>query len=271
MPSVLALFAHPDDIEFVAAGTLALLGKQGWDIHLMNLANGCCGSTTTSREETARIRLEEAKQAASHLQATHYQPIFNDLEIEYTQDAIKHLLGIIRKAKPTILLTHAPVDYMEDHMQTCRLAVTAAFAKGVPNYPDPRDRRYVEAYYGDIAIYHAQPHGNRTPLGQSVRPHLGVFVDEVMETKRAMLAEHRSQQQWLKESQGMNSYIQTMLDLGSEVADLFRLSLDKEPPGKFAEGWTRHLHLGFSAEPFDPLKDALGDLVVAIERELTVR
>ena len=268
MPSVLALFAHPDDIEFVAAGTLALLGQRGWDIHLMNLANGCCGSTTTSREQTARIRLEEAKRAASHLRATHYDPIFDDLEIEYTQDAIKHLLGIIRRSKPTILLTHAPVDYMEDHMQTCRLAVTAAFAKGVPNYPDPSDPLYTQAFYSDIAIYHAQPHGNRTPLGQSVRPQLGVFVDSVMETKRAMLAEHRSQQQWLKESQGMNSYIQTMLDLGSEVADLIAASGAAALPGKYAEGWTRHLHLGFSAKPFDPLKEALGDLALELPSSL---
>jgi LmbE family N-acetylglucosaminyl deacetylase len=124
MPSVLALFAHPDDIEFVAAGTLALLKQQGWDIHLMNLADGCCGSTTTSRQETARIRLEEAKRAAAHLQATHYDPIFHDLEVQYTQDALIHLVGIVRRVKPRIVLTHAPVDYMEDHMQTCRLAVT---------------------------------------------------------------------------------------------------------------------------------------------------
>jgi LmbE family N-acetylglucosaminyl deacetylase len=208
--------------------------------------------------------LEEAKQAASHLRATHYDPIFNDLEVEYTQDAIKHLLAIIRKAQPTILLTHAPVDYMEDHMQTCRLVVTAAFAKGVPNYPESSDRRYVKAIYSDIAIYHAQPHGNRTPLGQSVRPQLGVFVDPVMETKRAMLAEHRSQQQWLKESQGMNSYIQTMLDLGSEVAGVFGSSGVRDIPGRYAEGWTKHLHLGFSSKPFDPLKDALGDLAIEL-------
>jgi len=264
MPSVLALFAHPDDIEFVAAGTLALLSQRGWDVHLMNLANGCCGSTTTSREETARIRLAEAKRAAEHLRGVHYDPIFNDLEIEYTQDAIKHLVGIIRRSRPSIVLTHAPLDYMEDHMQTCRLAVTAAFAKGVPNYPEPSDSRYVEAYYSDVTIYHAQPHGNRTPLGQIVRPGLGVFVDEVMPIKRLMLSEHRSQQQWLKESQGMNSYLQTMVDLGSEVSGMFRSRVAKDRLGKFAEGWTRHLHLGYSACEIDPLKEALGDLAIEL-------
>ena len=258
MPSVLALFAHPDDIEFVAAGTLALLKRHGWDIHLMNLADGCCGSTTTDREETARIRLLEAKEAAKHLNAVHYDPIFHDLEVDYTQDALVHLVGIIRRVQPRIVLTHAPFDYMEDHMQTCRLAVTAAFSKGVPNYPNPGDPRYVVPYYSDVTIYHAQPHGNRTPLGKVVQPDFAVFVDSVMEVKRAMLGEHRSQQAWLKESQGMNSYIQTMLDLGAEVASMAQSvdALDRSK-GEYAEGWTKHLHLGFSATDSDPLREIL--------------
>lgn len=265
MPSVLALFAHPDDIEFVAAGTLALLHKRGWDVHLMNLANGCCGSTVTSRAETARIRLAESKLAAAHLKATHYNPIFNDLEVDYTQEAIKHLLGIVRKVQPSIVLTHAPLDYMEDHMQTCRLAVTAAFAKGVPNYPDPTESGYVDAYYSDVTVYHAQPHGNRTPLSQIVRPGLVVYVDSVMDIKRAMLAEHRSQQQWLKESQGMNSYLQTMHELGIEVAGMHRNQSAMDMLGQYAEGWTRHLHLGFSASQIDPLRDALSPLAIQLE------
>ena len=149
-------------------------------------------------------------------------------------------------------------------MQTCRLAVTAAFAKGVPNYPDPSDTRYLDAYYSDVTIYHAQPHGNRTPLGQVVRPGLGVFVDGVMQTKQAMLAEHRSQQQWLKESQGMNSYIQTMFDLGSQVAGMFRSRVAEDRLGKYAEGWTKHLHLGFSAKEIDPLQEALGPLAIEL-------
>jgi LmbE family N-acetylglucosaminyl deacetylase len=264
MPSVIALFAHPDDIEFVAAGTLALLKRKGWEIHMMNLANGCCGSTTTSREETARIRLEESRGAAGHLQGTHYDPIFNDLEVDYTQSALIHLVGILRRAKPTIVLTHAPSDYMEDHMQTCRLAVSAAFAKGVPNYPDPKDSRYVPAYYEDVAIYHAQPHGNRTPLGKMVRPELAIGIDSVIEVKQAMLSEHRSQQAWLQDSQGMNSYVQTMLDLGREVVEIVSGAdvSNRTVACKYAEGWRRHLHLGYSAQAIDPLRDALGDHVI---------
>ena len=51
-----AIAAHPDDIEFFMSGTLMRLKNAGYEIHYMNLADGCCGSTKHSREEIARIR-----------------------------------------------------------------------------------------------------------------------------------------------------------------------------------------------------------------------
>ena len=55
MPSVLALFAHPDDIEFVAAGTMLLLQQQGWDLHYMNLCSGNGGSVENRATELREI------------------------------------------------------------------------------------------------------------------------------------------------------------------------------------------------------------------------
>ena len=66
-PRAMAICAHPDDIEFVAAGTLLLLREEGFEIHYMNLLNGDCGSEVTSREETARIREGEGRRAAAIL------------------------------------------------------------------------------------------------------------------------------------------------------------------------------------------------------------
>jgi N-acetylglucosamine malate deacetylase 1 len=252
MPSVLAIFAHPDDIEFVAAGTLLRLRDRGWEVHYMNVANGCCGSTTTGREETARIRLEESRRAATLLGARHYAPICNDLEVDYTQANLAKIAALVRRAKPSIVLTHAPFDYMEDHMQTCRLVVTATFARGVPNYASDPD---LPAWDGDVAIYHAQPHGNRTPMGDWVAPDIVIPIDGVMDQKRTMLEQHQSQQAWLQASQGLNSYCQTMFDLGAEVARMTRSS------SQYAEGWRRHLHLGFSSVLTDPLSQALLETV----------
>ena len=47
--------AHPDDIEFVMAGTLIRLGQAGYELHYMNIANGCCGSTELSAAHIAEI------------------------------------------------------------------------------------------------------------------------------------------------------------------------------------------------------------------------
>jgi LmbE family N-acetylglucosaminyl deacetylase len=88
-----------------------------------------------------------------------------------------------------------------------------------------------------------------------VRPSIFVDVTSVMDQKTAMLACHKSQQQWLDASQGLNSYLEAMHDLSREVG---RLSGHFE----YAEGWRRHLHLGFCAPQADPLVAALGPHVL---------
>ena len=161
----------------------------------------------------------------------------------------------MREVAPEILLVHSPVDYMEDHTNACRLAVSAAFTRGMPNYPTQPQRDPVEQ---PVTIYHAQPHGNRDPLGQLVRPGTFVDVGDVMQEKTAMLACHKSQQEWLDSSQGLNSYLEAMKDLSREVGGL---------SGRFeyAEGWRRHLHLGFCAAQDDPLAAALETSAFAAE------
>ena len=251
MPAVLALFAHPDDIEFVAAGTLLRLKDIGWQVHYCNLANGCCGSTTADRIETAAIRRIESERSAALLGATFHPSICDDLSIFYNAESLAKVASIVRQAKPSIVLTHAAVDYMEDHMETCRLAVSATFAKGVRNFASIPE---CDCFDGDVAIYHAQPHGNRTPMNEIVGPSIAIPIDTVVHRKIAMLECHQSQQHWLQATQGMNSYLQTMLDLGQEVAHLSNLSL---AGCQYAEGWHKHLHLGFGAPDFDPLSQLL--------------
>ena len=51
-PAVMAIVAHPDDIEFMFMGTLLMLQQKGWDIHYMTVANGNCG---TAVDDSATI------------------------------------------------------------------------------------------------------------------------------------------------------------------------------------------------------------------------
>ena len=70
MPSVLAIFAHPDDIEFRAAGTMLLLAARGWDLHCCNLSSGNLGSSVMTSPQTARTRRREAQASAKLMGAT---------------------------------------------------------------------------------------------------------------------------------------------------------------------------------------------------------
>lgn len=250
MPSCLAVFAHPDDLEFVGAGTMLLLGRAGWELHAMHLANGNCGSIELDAASIAAKRLEEGREGARRIGARHYPPIANDLELLYTVPNLRKVAAVVREARADIVLTHAPSDYMEDHMNASRLAVSAAFARGAPNFETDPSR---EVYTHDVTIYHAMPHGLRDPLRRRVVPECFVDTTGVQDEKRAALSAHESQRSWLDVSQGMDSYLASMEETARELG---RMS----GSFAFAEGWRRHLHLGFSATEIDPLAEVLGPL-----------
>ena len=248
--TAIAIAAHPDDIEFFMAGTLMLLARAGYEIHYMNIANGCCGTTEYDIETITRMRRDEAQEAAASIGAIFHESICNDLEIFYEQATLAKVTSVIREVAPEIVLTHAPADYMEDHMNTSRLAVSAAFCRGMPNFPVDPPRDPVDQ---TVTVYHAQPYSHRDPLRQLVTPDLWVDVGDVLEEKVTMLAKHASQKIWLDQSQGHDSYLQTLRDLDAEGGKL---------SGRFqyAEGWRRHLHLGFCGPDDNPLVDALSQV-----------
>jgi len=246
-PVAFAIGAHPDDIEIFMSGTLMLLAEAGYEIHYLNVANGCCGTTQYDRDTIARMRREESQAAAALLGATYHESLCNDLEIFYDQPTLARLAAVVREVAPRVILTHPPIDYMEDHVNTCRLVVSAAFARGMPNFPSQPPR---ETTTQAVTIYHAQPFWNQTPLRERVEPEMFVNVTDVEERKVAALACHVSQKRWLDESQGHNSYLQTLRQLDEEVGRMSGLFPQ-------AEGWRRHLHLGLCGERDDPLREAL--------------
>jgi LmbE family N-acetylglucosaminyl deacetylase len=257
MKTAIAIAAHPDDIELMMAGTLLLLKNAGYEIHYLNLSCGNLGTTKYDTANITKIRLEEAKKAAEILGAQFHPPFCNDLEIFYDDGSLRRLTSIIREVKPGVVLTHSPVDYMEDHTTTCRLAVTASFARGMTNYQALPER---PAGTWDCTVYHALPHGLKDPLRKTVSA--GAFVNTALvhEQKLEALKAHQSQQDWLDVSQKLNSYLQTMEDVSLKVGQM---------SGKFihAEGWRRHLHFGFCNPGDDPLSELGEDYLINQEYE----
>lgn len=248
----IAIAAHPDDIEFRMAGTLLLLCEAGWKIHYLNLSRGNCGSTTMGSAETARRRRTESQEAARILGAIWHPPFCRDLEIFYNLPNLRRLAAIVRTVRPSIVLTHPPVDYMEDHTETCRLVVTAAFSRGMPNFKTLPSEL---AYSDDVTIYHSTAHGLSDPSGHPMIPDRFVNTGNVHARKLQALAAHASQQEWLEVSQGMNSYLQ--------AADAESRAMG-QASGRFvhAEGWWRHSSTGFCHPAADPMQDALKDRTV---------
>lgn len=245
----LAVCAHPDDIEFSMAGTLLLLGEAGYELHTMTLANGSCGTVQYDRETIIRIRGEEARSAANFIHAVYHEPLTDDLDIFYERGPLLKLSSRMRQIAPEIILTHSPYEYMEDHSNTCRLVLTAAFTRGMPNFTVNPPHPPIDQ---PVTVYHAVPLGGLDPLGRPVIPGLYVDITRVINQKREMLALHRSQKDWLDFSQGMDSYLLSMEQASRKIGQL---------SGRFAyaEGWIKHLHLGYCDEKADPLLTALGE------------
>ena len=241
--SAIAIAAHPDDIEFMMAGTLIRLRDAGYEIHYMNIANGALGSAVMDRAETVAARRSEAMAAAKIIGAVYHESICDDIEVFYNYDLLAKVVEVIREIDPEIVLTHGPYDYMEDHVNAGRLTTSAAFCRSMKNF---RCAQKFPVVMRDVAVYHSMPHSLTDSLRRPVIPELFVDITPVIETKKAMLACHKSQKEWLDVTQGNNAYIEELTFRGKYYGKMSKRY-------EYAEGWLRHSHLGFGAEEFNPL------------------
>lgn len=254
-PIVLAAVAHPDDIEFLFAGTLLLLKDAGCEIHMWNLANGCLGSITHASEELATIRWQESLESAQLAGATMHPALFDDLAVFYDKPSLAGVSSVIRSIRPQLILTHSLNDYMDDHQNVARLIAAAAFSRSMPGF---KTLPAQDPYRDPLRIYHAAPHGLRDSIETPFQPNLLVDIATVLDRKQEMLSCHRSQKDWLEASQGMGAYISEMVTMSRAQASIGHRI-------EFAEGWRRHSHLGFCSPDFDPLPQLLSATSQAIQ------
>jgi N-acetylglucosamine malate deacetylase 1 len=248
--TVLAICCHPDDMEMMMGGTLLLLKRGGCEVHAINLANGSVGSVDKKPQEIAVIRRAEARASAALGGFVLHDSFVDDLEVFYTQDLIKRVTALVRRTKPDLVLTQSLEDYMEDHMNTARVAVTATFSRSIPSFRSIPDE---DPVFEDAMLYHSTPHILTDMMRRPIQPEIFVDVGEAMAAKREMLACHASQKEWLDKTQGFDSYLKTMEDITARVGGL-------SGAFRYAEGWRRHSHVGFTRQDCNPLADLLGPL-----------
>ena len=231
---VLSIGAHPDDAEFLWAGTLALLRQRGWQVHIATMTPGDAGTVEYNREEISRIRKAEATKGAALLDGTYHCLECNDIFIMYDRPTLLKTIELVRKVRPRIVFTLSPSDYMVDHEMASKLAQTACFCCGVVNVETPGAEPFEPVPY----LYYADPVEGKDKLGTEVKPSTIVDVSSVMDMKEKMLCCHESQRAWLLKHHGPNAYVNAMkahgrkrgADIGCHYAEGFRQHLGHAYP-----------------------------------------
>ena len=252
--NVLALFAHPDDAEFLAAGTLALLAARGARVSIATMTAGDCGTAVLPAPKIARVRRREAASAAQLIGAEYFCLGERDLEVFYDRRTLRKVTEIVRRTDPTLVFTHSPVDYMLDHEMTSRLCQTACFGAMAPNFASGA-RRAAKALRAVPHLYYSQPFGGRNILGKPVRASIFVNISEAFELKARMLSCHESQRAFLEAQQGIPDLLGMMRQMARQAG--------AECGFEHAEGFCKHLGQGFPQSNF--LGELLGDQVRRVE------
>ena len=243
----LSIMAHPDDAEFMCAGTMALLKENGWEIHIATMTAGDCGSADKGAEEISAIRRGENVESAKLLGGSYHCLECEDVFIMYDKPTLTKAIELIRNVRPTVVFTQSTDDYMVDHTTTSKIAMTACFAAGIPNISTDSGEPFGHVPH----LYYADAMEGRGILGDEIRPGLIVDISGVIEMKEKMLCCHESQRSWLMEHHGMDEYIDSMK----------RFSQDRGAKIKceFGEGF--RLHMGHAFPHDNILEIGLEDLV----------
>jgi LmbE family N-acetylglucosaminyl deacetylase len=252
MATVLAIHAHPDDIEILAGGTMALLAAAGHRLVFVTMTPGDCGSHEHGPDEIAAIRRAEAAAAARLAGAEYRCAEFRDLAVFSDDASRRRVTEILRQVRPDLVLTSSPADYMCDHEATSALVRDACFAAPAPNYKTHAP----DAAAPIAAIPHLYFMDSVGGVDRENRPILADFyvnVEKAFALKRGMLAEHRSQRDWLRQHHGIDEYL--------EMMERMSRTIGQRAGVEFAEGFRHYKGHPYPESPL--LEELLGAAVVA--------
>lgn len=181
--NILAVGAHPDDIELQCAGTLALYARQGHQVYMAVATNGDKGNYDVEPARLAAIREAEFREACAVIGAT---PIWMGYPDELLDNTLEHRLAfvdLIREVNPDLIITHGPNDYHPDHRYTHQLVWDALPLAAVAQL-----KRDLPATTRSCTLYYMDNLG-----GIQFLPTELVDITETIGQKKQALAKHASQ------------------------------------------------------------------------------
>ena len=160
--NVLAIGAHPDDIEYGCGGTLTLYAQRGHNVYLFVASDGSLGGDPAVREGEQ----EDSKVVIGARQV--FWGRYRDTEVPYNRELIVRLETVIRQVKPTMIFVNHPDDTHQDHRHLAQAAVSAT--RYVPNF-----------LFFEV------------PSTQHFAPNCYTNIEKVLDRKLACLEAHHSQ------------------------------------------------------------------------------
>ncbi len=247
--TVLAVFAHPDDAEFLCAGTLIRLANEHQAVvHIASMTPGDCGSAELPPEEISAIRRTEGERSAALIGGRYHCLEERDLLIFYQERTLVKVTRLLREVRPQMVFTHCPTDYLLDHEVTSQIVRAACFAAPVPNFaPDPALAPLDHIPH----LYYCDPIEGKDLFGRPVPAQFYVDISSVIDRKTQMLACHASQRQWLLKHHSMDEYLEAMRRWGRQQGERVGVA--------YAEGFRQHLGHSY------PQDNRLAQLVGALQ------
>ena len=230
--NILAIGAHPDDVEFLCAGTLALYASEGHNIYIAVATNGNVGSPTLSKSEIGKIRKNESIESCKKINAKLIWMDFDDEWLFNDKKTRLVFIDAIRESEADIMFIHNVNDYHPDHRnagqiaEDCKIPVSVRLVKSNFDYLKKIPHMFYMDSIGGIGF----------------EPEYYVDISSVIDLKEKMLRCHKSQEDWLialydqKPSDLMN--IQSTfrgLNAGCKYAEGFRQVLTYPLVGSYKD------------------------------------
>ena len=205
--NVLAIGAHPDDMEQFCGGTLKLISDlEGYQVTIAALTSGECGSNELSPQEIIAIRKKESEEGARKINANFINVGITDGSIEYNLETTRKIVALIREVNPLIIFTHPTEDYMTDHAHTGQLVLWAVPESTHKNFRVDTEASHLEK---QPYVYHTDPQGLINKRGQIVEVNTIIDITDVVEEKLEALGAHESQIGLLQKGTAINAVEKT--------------------------------------------------------------
>jgi LmbE family N-acetylglucosaminyl deacetylase len=140
--------AHISDAENMAGAVMLKHRRTGWDVTIVHVTAGEKGHPALAPEEYLKMRLADAHASAEFIGANLEILPYRDGETEVSEESTWMVADLIRRYRPTVLITHWRGSFHQDHVNTHEIVKKALFKAGLPAF-----RREHPAYDPSRVLY----------------------------------------------------------------------------------------------------------------------